>query len=100
MLEDVVKRRKMCLKTLYALTPVRIVALSLIGVAQYLIGLCRPLETLLGTLIPGVSVGMVLQGHLPIGLLYVFLRGVSIYTKDAVIIFVIRPGHKSFSLKD
>ena len=47
-----------------------VVAGALVGVRQHVVGLCGLLEFLLGLLVPGVFVGVVLDGRFAVGLLY------------------------------
>jgi hypothetical protein len=47
------------------------------------------LEVFLGLMVPGVLVGMVFHRQLAVGLLDIFLIGVSGDTEDLVVVFVI-----------
>ena len=49
-----------------------VVALALLWIAQYVIGLSKLLELLFGLLVPGVLVGVIFDGELAVGLLQFF----------------------------
>ncbi len=59
---------------------------ALVGVGQYVVGLGRLLELLLGLLVAGVLVGVILYGGLAIGLLYRIGIGVAFDAEHLVII--------------
>ena len=63
-----------------------IVALALVGVTQHVIGLGQLLELLLGLLIPGVLIGVVLDGELAIGLLQLVGRSALAHPEYLVVI--------------
>ncbi len=62
-----------------------IVAGSLLGIAQDLIGLVDLLELLLSHTVP-VTVGMVLESHPTIGFLYFFIRCPPTHAEDLVVV--------------
>ena len=49
-----------------------VVALTLLWIAQYVIGLSKLLELLFGLLVPGILVGVIFDGELAVGLLQLF----------------------------
>ena len=54
--------------SVYALFSELIVALALLGVAQYFIGFCGLFEFLLGFFVAGVLIGVIFHGHLAVSL--------------------------------
>jgi hypothetical protein len=65
---------------------VGVVALLLVGVAEHAVGLGRLLEALLGLLVPGVAVGMILEGELPVGGLDLLIGGGPRDPEDLVVV--------------
>ena len=63
-----------------------VVTLFLVGIAQHIICLGSLLELLLGFLVSRILVGMIFDGHFPVGLLYLFCRGILANSKDLIII--------------
>ena len=54
--------------SVYALFSELVVALALLGVAQYFIGFCGLFEFLLGFFVAGVLIGVIFHGHLAVSL--------------------------------
>ena len=65
-----------------------VVALALLWIAQYVIGLSKLLELLFGLLVPGILVGVIFDGELAVGLLQLFGRSALSYAKDFIVIFL------------
>ena len=63
-----------------------VVALALLWIAQYVIGLSKLLELLFGLLVPGILVGVIFDGELAVGLLQLFGRSALSYAKDFIVI--------------
>ena len=63
-----------------------VVALALLWIAQYVIGLSKLLELLFGLLVPGILVGVIFDGELAVGLLQLFGRSTLSYAKDFIVI--------------
>ena len=77
---------------LFGLSPVEavvVVAASLLGVGQHLVGLVQLLELGLCRGVVGVKVGVILAGQFPVGPLDVGLCGGALYAEDAVIVDVV-----------
>jgi hypothetical protein len=66
--------------------PIVIVDTSLLGVSQHLVGFRSLLKILLCLFTSGIAVRVVFQGELPIIRLELFRSGISINTKDIVIV--------------
>ena len=64
----------------------RIVDLPLLRIAQDLVGLVDQLELGFGRLVSRISVGMVLHGQLPVGLLDLVGRGPSADAQNAIVV--------------
>ena len=63
-----------------------IIALTLLRVAQHLVGFCCFLEFLLSLLITRVLIWVILNRFLAIGFLYIICRGVFIHPKHFIVI--------------
>ena len=63
-----------------------VIACLLVGVAEYAVCLCRLLELFLGFLVARVLVGVILDGQLAVGLLYVVCRCVPADTQHFIVI--------------
>ena len=63
-----------------------VVAGTLVGVAQHVVGLCRLLELLLGFLVAGIAVRVVFDGHLLVGTLNLVGRGRTLHAEYLIIV--------------
>ena len=63
-----------------------VVACTLVGVAENVVGLGGLLELLLGFLVARIAVGVVFDGHFLVGLLYLVFRGAFLYAKHLVVV--------------
>ena len=93
-LKDIAERTEYIIKaakplkprTLQPLMPVGIVYMALLRVVQDLVGLGRFLKVFLGFLVPRIAIGMIFEGQLPIGLLYLIFIGLTRDAQDLVIV--------------
>jgi hypothetical protein len=63
-----------------------VVGLFFLVVRENFVGFRRFLELFFRLFVPRILVGMILNGKFPVGLLYVVLRGVFLYSENLVII--------------
>ena len=63
-----------------------VIALTLLRIAQYVIGLSQFLELLFGFLVPRVLVGVIFDSELAVGLLQFVGRSTLSYAEDFVVI--------------
>ena len=90
--EDILHRESASAKSatsgcsVYTCVSETVITALLVGIAEHIISLGSLLELLLSFSISRVFVGMILDGHFPVGLLYFVCRGFLAYAKHLIVI--------------